>query len=199
MNVKEINQNNTLKAVILKFVTEKKPETVEDLIDMILAEKSVNKKLLVENIMTLRKEGKLSLKEKPRVAYLSFQNFILSLESLWFWIILALTFSSGIIITITPIGISQFIYTRYLLGFLYVTFLPGYSFVKAIFTKTEIGPLEQIVFSIVLSITFDILLGLFLNYTPWGITLIPLVLGLLSITLLFSIIGLIREFRIIRG
>jgi hypothetical protein len=199
MNSKESNQNNVLKALILKFIVEKKPETVEDLIDMILTQKTVNKKLLIENIMTLRKEGKLSFKEKPKIAYLSFQNFLSSSESLWFWIILALTLSSGIIITITPIDGSQFIYTRYLFGFLFVTFLPGYSFVKAIFTKKEIGHLEQIVFSIVLSITFDVLLGLFLNYTPWGITLIPLVLGLLSITLLFAIIGVIREFSIIRG
>ena len=64
MNTKESNQNNALKTLILKFIVEKKPETVEDLIDIILAEKTVNKKLLVENIMTLKKEGKLSFKEK---------------------------------------------------------------------------------------------------------------------------------------
>ena len=37
------------------------------------------------------------------------------------------------------------------------------------------------------------LVGLLLNYTPWGIRLTPVTLSLLSLTLILTITGLIRE------
>ncbi len=37
------------------------------------------------------------------------------------------------------------------------------------------------------------LVGLLLNYTPWGIRLTPVTLSLLALTIILTIIGLLRE------
>jgi uncharacterized membrane protein len=39
------------------------------------------------------------------------------------------------------------------------------------------------------------LIGLLLNYTPWGIRLTPIAISLLSLTLILTITGLIREYQ----
>jgi uncharacterized membrane protein len=37
------------------------------------------------------------------------------------------------------------------------------------------------------------LVGLLLNYTPWGIRLTPITISLLTLTIILSITGVIRE------
>jgi len=37
------------------------------------------------------------------------------------------------------------------------------------------------------------IVGLLLNYTPWGVRLTPIVLSLLALTIVFATVALIRE------
>jgi uncharacterized membrane protein len=56
-----------------------------------------------------------------------------------------------------------------------VLFFPGYVFITALFPeKKELDNLERLALSLGLSIAIVPLIGLLLNYTPWGIRLIPL-------------------------
>ena len=65
---------------------------------------------------------------------------------------------------------------RVALGLAFVLFLPGYALVAALFPKDgEIDWIERIALSFGLSIAVVPLLGLLLNYTPWGIRLEPIV------------------------
>lgn len=78
---------------------------------------------------------------------------------------------------------------RIVFGLPFLLFLPGYSLVSALWTKkSELGMLERIGFSLGLSIAMVPLVGLGLNYTPAGITLISVVSSLyLSIIILVGI------------
>jgi uncharacterized membrane protein len=38
------------------------------------------------------------------------------------------------------------------------------------------------------------IVGLLLNYTPWGIRLTPIVLSLLALTLIFATVAIIKEY-----
>lgn len=77
---------------------------------------------------------------------------------------------------------------RPILGFILVLFLPGYLLICALFPNiNDLSGIERIALSFGLSIAVVPLLGLILNYTPWGIRLIPI----LTILSLFCIVLLI--------
>ncbi len=80
-------------------------------------------------------------------------------------------------------------------------FLPGYAFIKVLFpstlpikTSTEtLDNIERIALSIGMSLALVPIVGLILNYTPWGIRLAPLTLSLLMLTVASATAGIIRE------
>jgi uncharacterized membrane protein len=72
-------------------------------------------------------------------------------------------------------------------------FLPGYSLIKTLYPTREIDEIERIGLSIGSSIAMVPLVGFLLNFTPWGIRLEPLTLGILLLTVILSTMGLLRE------
>ncbi len=70
---------------------------------------------------------------------------------------------------------------RIVLGLPFILFFPGYTLIAALFPKkADLGSIERVALSFGLSIAVAPLIGLILNYTPWGIKLYPI---LVSITL----------------
>jgi uncharacterized membrane protein len=64
---------------------------------------------------------------------------------------------------------------RSALGLVMVLFVPGYSLIAALFPgKKDIDGIERTALSFGLSIAVSPLIGLGLNYTPWGIRLDPI-------------------------
>lgn len=60
-----------------------------------------------------------------------------------------------------------------------VLFLPGYTLIAALFPKkNDLDGIERLALSFGLSIAVVPLIGLGLNYTPWGIRLTPVVISL---------------------
>ena len=63
---------------------------------------------------------------------------------------------------------------RIIVGIPFLLFIPGYTLLSAIFTKKEgMSGIERVALSFGLSITVVPIIGLVLNYTPWGIRLYP--------------------------
>lgn len=126
-------------------------------------------------------------------------EYALRLEySLWFWTIIVLVSLTLIIIYITSI-LPQLIALRYFLGTLYVLYLPGYVLVEALYPREgDLKPLERLALSIGLSLAIVPLIGLILNYTPWGIRLGPVLVSLAIYTLGTGIIALIRKYSIFK-
>jgi uncharacterized membrane protein len=74
-------------------------------------------------------------------------------------------------------------YVGNLFAILLVLFVPGYVLVAALFPQnTEIDWIERIALSFGLSIAIVPLLGLLLNFTPWGIRFAPIVVTTLVFT-----------------
>lgn len=116
------------------------------------------------------KRGELEL-EAPRGA-----QWFFSPAGLWLWSLLALT-ALTIAVVLTTEGP-----LRYILGTLYVLFLPGYAVVEALYPRgDELSPLERLALSIGLSLAVVPLVGLVLNYTPWGIRLVPVTVALAAV------------------
>ncbi|MDE1854263.1 MAG: DUF1616 domain-containing protein [Thaumarchaeota archaeon] len=112
-------------------------------------------------------------------------EYLASPYSLWFWgTVAALLVTLASIYVLSPAP--PFIYVRYVFGSLAVLFLPGYTLIEALYPKKEdLDGLERLALSIGLSLALVPLVGLLLNYTPWGIRLDPIVvsLSLLDISL----------------
>lgn len=196
MPTEEDKKDNSLNELLIKFVREQKPETVGLLVEMIQGQHPFSREEIMEHVLLLQKEGKLSLKETEKAFPSSFLSFILSDRSAWFWVVAVLSFSTIVAVATVPENAFPLVYARYILGVVYVLFLPGYCFSRAFSMQRELEYLGQIVLSLGLSIVFVFVLGLLLNYSPWGITLNPIVISLLILTLLFSIIALFREYQI---
>ncbi len=83
---------------------------------------------------------------------------------------------------------------RIALGVLFVLFFPGYTLIAALFPRRDtLDSVERLALSVGLSIAIVPLVGLVLNYTPWGIRLEPIVLSLLGFILVMSAVALWRR------
>jgi len=83
---------------------------------------------------------------------------------------------------------------RYILGFPFLLFFPGYAALIVFFpTDNEIKTSERLSLSFVLSIAITPMVGFILNQTPFGIKLNPLLLCITSINIVLAIAGLYRR------
>ena len=74
---------------------------------------------------------------------------------------------------------------RIVLGLPLILFFPGYVLLAALFTRKEsLGSVERVALSFGLSIAVVPLIGLVLNYTPWGIRLNPVLISIVSFILI---------------
>lgn len=86
---------------------------------------------------------------------------------------------------------------RVVLGLPFVLFFPGYTLIAALFPgRDDLDGIERVALSFGLSIAVVPLLGLVLNYTPWGIRLHPILITLLSFTFIMSVIADFRRGRL---
>jgi len=96
-----------------------------------------------------------------------------------------------LIFTLTPLSSLP---VRIPLGLAMVLFVPGYSLIAALFPeKTDLDGIERVALSFGLSIAVVPLIGLGLNYTPWGIRLAPVVVSLAVFTLATSFAACLRR------
>jgi len=85
---------------------------------------------------------------------------------------------SIIVIVFIPSNIS-----RMILGALFALFLPGYALSIAFFPrKSDLEGIKRVAMSFGLSLAVSAVIGLILNYTPWGITLHPILVFLGAFT-----------------
>jgi len=77
-----------------------------------------------------------------------------------------------------------------------VLFLPGFVVVQALFPGgRELDDIERFALSVGLSIAITPLIGLILNYTPWGIRLDPIITSLFMFTLSIAVLATCRKYR----
>ncbi|MEM0453150.1 MAG: DUF1616 domain-containing protein [Sulfolobales archaeon] len=124
-----------------------------------------------------------------------FLGYIVRLDySLWFWVVILTSLA-----TLASVTLSEYMsllnYLRYVLGTMYVLFMPGYATIEALYPKDkELSNLERLALSIGLSLAIVPLLGLMLNYTPWGIRLTPTIASLTAYIIVASITALYRKY-----
>lgn len=85
---------------------------------------------------------------------------------------------------------------RYVFGFVFVAFLPGYCLVNILFmNRNKLDFVEELVLSVALSFGLDGLVGLFLGLSPIGINFTSITISLSAVVLIFAVIVFIRRLR----
>lgn len=109
-------------------------------------------------------------------------------------IVAAITLLTVAFVLIPPLNKT---FIRTILGVLLVLFIPGYSLIAALFPKWgDLDGIERAALSFGLSIAVTPLIGLALNYTPWGIRLDPILVSLTIFTLAMVTIAFLRRRRL---
>ena len=104
---------------------------------------------------------------------------------------------------------------RVVLGLPFILFVPGYAFVAALFPETGeswvsdgdkaggkagdssgIDGIERVALSFGLSIAIVPLIGLVLNFTPWGIRLVPILVSVSGFTLIAIGVAAVRRWEL---
>ena len=83
---------------------------------------------------------------------------------------------------------------RIALGLLFIIFFPGYTLLSALFPRQDsLSGVERLALSFGLSIAVVPLIGLVLNYTPWGIRLYPILISITLFIFITSAVGWYRQ------
>ena len=86
---------------------------------------------------------------------------------------------------------------RIVLGLPFLLFFPGYALIAALFPRKEsLSGIERVALSFGLSIAVVPLIGLILNYTPWGIRLYPILISLMVFIVAMSGVAYYRRRRL---
>jgi uncharacterized membrane protein len=191
-----------IREFIVEIVNTEKPETATAVIRLVQQKYPVTDEEIKEILLQLEAEDRIHFTKKTAPTPSSLSAYMFSRNSIWFWITIAVAIATALAVFSIPENAYPLVYLRQILGAIFVGFLPGYVFIKTLYpskvpiaTSSEnLDALERASLSLGLSIALTAIVGLILNYTPWGIRLMPITLSLLALTMIFAIAGLLREY-----
>jgi hypothetical protein len=163
-----------------------------EVVDKLVVDHGLKFRGATKTVYVLWKQGVLEFLEyRPSPTLL---RYALSLQSLWFWSMTALIMLTipMVLYVVDP----PLLYLRYVLGSLFVLYMPGSMLIEALYPKSQdLESLTRLSLSIGLSLAVIPLIALFLNYTPWGIGLTPITISLAAFTEAMVVTALIRKYR----
>lgn len=188
--------------IIVEIIEEKKPSTVKELVNLVKEKYQISEQQILNSLIKLQAEGKITFIKHLGSISLSFVAYLKTEETLWYWLTIAIAIITAAVVFTIPENFYPWVYVRYILGAIFVLWLPGYTFIKALFPNASrkqgeksLDIIERIALSIGMSLALVPIVGLLLNYTPWGIRLTPIVLSLLALTVIFATAALVRHYR----
>ena len=165
--------------------------TVNQLVEVVSREAGLPRSWVAYEVYLMWKRGELNIEHEPLENAVM---FLASVDGVWYWVTLAITLASLAVVMLVKGG--PLMPIRYLLGAVSVLFMPGYSIVEALYPRgDELAPLERLALSIGLSLAVVPLVGLILNYTPWGIRLVPVVVSNTALTIALLTVAALRKAR----
>ena len=150
---------------------------------------------VVKAVERLEEKGLVYLED---TAPNSVRDFLLSPRTMGFWLTAAV-----VALTLLAIGLNissqPEVVLRYVFGLLFVLFIPGYALIQLLYYRREdLSDLERLALSLGLSLALVPLVGLILNYTPFGIRLIPVALSLALLSMTLITLAVIKRYRYLK-
>ncbi len=189
---------------MIQTIKQEKAATAKQLIALMQERHGIPPEQTTNLLIELENEDRLHfIKQEPSIPASAKEYFFLKQAS-WYWITIALTVVTTIAEFTIPESDVPLVYLRSSLGIIFVLFLPGFTFIGALFpakvpvkTSSEnMDTIERVALSFGMSLALVAIVGLILNYTPWGIRLTPITLSLLALTVVFATAAILRENQI---
>jgi predicted Zn-ribbon and HTH transcriptional regulator len=185
----------SLETVILDILETKQPGNVKELVQLVQEQADAKLEDIKKEVKNLQRKGLVSI-EKPTRHKENLISFLSPRNSRWFWIITGTSILSFISILLIPETGTPLSYIRYIFAFVLVAFLPGYCLTETLFPREDaLDIIERLTFSIGLSFAVTALVGLFLSFTPIGLTLATALPALGSLVIVLAIVALIRKYK----
>jgi hypothetical protein len=208
----EDSSKDELDKRIIQTVKEKKPENIRQLVDLMREKSESSEQEIINRVFYLQEKGKIRLASQSALQPKSFTYYLRSSYAHWFWITVTLTLATMVVVFVVPEDDFPLVYARYALGIIFILWLPGYAFIEALFpqglpwarglahsvgtSEKNLDIVERVALSLGMSIALVPIVGLLLNYTPWGIRLAPIVLSLTALTIVFATVAVLREHQV---
>jgi hypothetical protein len=185
---------------IVAMVERDRPETVRELLKLVQEKYRLPEEEIAQHVLDLQNQGKLTFSGQS-ASHMTPKAYVFSSQAYWYWVTIGLVLGTVASVFVIPENLFPLVYVRYFLGSFFVLFLPGYAFTKALFPKQvpirtgseEIDNIERFALSAGMSLALVPMVGLALNYTPFGITFVPVTLSLLALTIIFATAAFLRE------
>ena len=115
------------------------------------------------------------------------------------WLITIITFTLAALAAVYLIPSDSFLFpVRYVLGFIFVAFLPGYCLVNVLFVRGDkLDLIEMLVLSVALSFGLAGISGLFLGLSPVGIYVNTVTTTLSALTLVLAALAYLRKLKVL--
>jgi hypothetical protein len=195
MKDSELEELSPLEKKVFKKLQKLGDRKISEAVPIIAREEAIHPDEAAKLIYKLWKKGFIDLRGSE--PHKNIFKYLFSVEGAWFHIItivLLITVALVFLVSEPPL-----LYLRYILGSLFILYLPGYALIEALYPRgDELEPLERLALSIGLSLALVPLVGLILNYTPWGIRLTPVTLSLAMLTETLITYALFRKYRYYR-
>jgi hypothetical protein len=203
MNAKQpdptLSKAKNLHDQALDYLRKNGTTTVPTLLDALRAKNSaVTDTEVADLVWRLAERGQVDVEDVPPQVRSLKEYLVLWERNVWFYVSVAMSLMTVLVIYIVPSQL-PLVVLRWILGSVFVLFIPGYVAVEALFPKgRELNGIERFALSVGLSLILVMLIGLVLNYTPLGIRLNPIMISLTVFTIGLSLAALVRNFMLSR-
>lgn len=198
------SEHTNLSQLIIQVAVERKPQTVRQLAAFVKERVAIPEEEILTEILSLQNQGKIRLADITLPSSTRLTTYVKTSHALWYWASTITAIMTTIIVFTIPNDSYPLNLVRIVLGIVFVLWLPGYSLVRMLYPRhlpirtgtRNLDAIARIALSLGMSLAIVPLVGLVLNFTPWGIRLAPIVLSLLALTLIFTTVAVGREFRL---
>jgi hypothetical protein len=157
-------------------------------------EQGLGEEELVALVKRLEDQKKIDLVQVPSVVS-SFREYLQQFTLSWaFWFMVGVTALTFLLVYVAP---AQFpwLAMRWFAGSVFVVFVPGFGLVQLLFvSRRKVDSIERFALSVGLSLALVSLVGLLLNFSPWGIRLDPILLSVSVLVLAFAVASALRDY-----
>ncbi len=145
--------------------------------------------------------GKTKLENRILQKPKDFMSHVRSPRVLWYWITIAISLITVTIIVLVPENLQPFSFLRYILGAVFVFWLPGYCCVKVLVPRKisrwslkYFEAIEKIVLEIGMSIALVTIVGSFIYYISGVVSLLAIVLCLIALAVVLATLAVVRDY-----
>jgi len=123
----------------------------------------------------------------------SLKEYLTSPKGRWYFLVLGLTIATLLSTSAISEDAFPLSYLRYFLGFVFLCWLPGFCFAKALSLEKSFSKAVEFLLCIPLSLGLVLIIGLIVNFLPGGLRLAPVIVALSIFTVASATVALFLD------